>query len=56
MTEKIHSQLALNAMRRAYIQALQKAANNGLKLPVWQNGKIVFVDAKGKVASSDFVR
>lgn len=49
MTKKSHSQLALKAMRRASTQAIEKAASKGLKIPVWENGKVVLVNAKDRI-------
>jgi len=54
MTKKLYSQLALNAMRRASIQALERAASKGLKIPVWKNGKVVFVNAKNRIKVTSF--
>ncbi len=48
MKKKSNSSLALNAMRRASKQAIQKAADLNLKIPVWKNGKILLVEAKEK--------
>jgi hypothetical protein len=45
MKEKIsYSQLALNAMCRASKEAQKKAAENNLKLPIWKNGNIVYIE------------
>ena len=40
------SSMALNAMRRAAKEAIEKAAGLGLKIPVWKNGQIIFVKAE----------
>ena len=48
MTKKSNSSLALNAMRRVSKQAIKKAADLNLKIPVWKNGKILLVEAKEK--------
>ena len=53
MTKKSNSQLALDAMRRASMQARKRAASKGLKIPVWKNGKMIFVCAKEKIESND---
>ena len=44
-----YSKIALNAMHRASKKAIEKAANLDLKIPVWKNGKIIFVKAKEKL-------
>ena len=45
MKEKIsYSELALNAMCRASQEAQKKAAENNLKLPIWRNGNIVYIE------------
>ena len=44
MKEKSYALLALNAMRRASILAKSKAAEKNLKIPVWQDGKISYMD------------
>lgn len=49
MSKKSNSYLALNAMRRASQQAFARAASKNLKIPIWKNGKIFFVDAKERV-------
>lgn len=47
MKEKIsYAELAINAMCRASKQAQKKAAENNLKLPIWEDEKIIFVDPK----------
>jgi hypothetical protein len=46
MDEKSNAELALNAMRRASRQVLERAANKGLKIPIWKEEKIIFVDPK----------
>jgi hypothetical protein len=47
MTENVsQSQLALNAMYRASQVAIARAAEKNLNIPIWQNGKIVFINAK----------
>ncbi|MEH0022899.1 MAG: hypothetical protein V6Z89_24870 [Desulfobacter sp.] len=43
------SDAALNAMRRAAIQALEKAAEMDQEIPEWQDGKIIYVNAKEKL-------
>ena len=40
------SKLALDAMRRASREAIVRAAEKNLKMPLWKNGEIDFVDAK----------
>jgi hypothetical protein len=49
MRKELNSQLALNAMHRASKKAVEKAANLGLSIPVWKDGKIIFVKAKDKL-------
>ena len=44
MKENSYALLALNAMKRASILAKRKAAEKNLKIPVWQNGKISYMD------------
>ncbi len=39
-----YSKLALNAMCRASKEAQKKAADNNLKMPIWKNGRIVYVE------------
>jgi len=36
-------------MRRAAIQAVEKAAKMDLEIPEWKNGKIIYVNAKEKL-------
>ncbi len=46
MKEKIsYSKFAIEAMHRASKIARKKAAENGLKIPIWKDGKIVYLDA-----------
>lgn len=44
MKEGSYALLALNAMRRASILAKRKAAEKNLKIPVWQDGKVSYMD------------
>ena len=37
---------ALRGMHRASIVARERAARYGLKIPVWKEGKIVYLDAR----------
>ncbi|MCB2264437.1 MAG: hypothetical protein LGR52_16090 [Candidatus Thiosymbion ectosymbiont of Robbea hypermnestra] len=47
MKEQIsQSKLALDAMRRASREAVARAAEKDLKIPMWKNGEITFVDVK----------
>ena len=47
MNKKIsYAELAFDAMCRASKHAQKKAAENNLKLPVWEDGKIIFADPK----------
>ena len=39
-----YSKLALNAMCRASKEAQKKAAENNLKMPIWKNGNIVYIE------------
>ena len=48
MKKKSNSQLALNAMHRASKKAVEKAANLDLSIPLWKDGKIIFVTARDK--------
>jgi hypothetical protein len=52
MKGESNSQLALNAMHRAAKQAVERAANLDLSIPVWKDGKIIFVKAKDKLQTS----
>ncbi|WP_156968113.1 hypothetical protein [Desulfobacter vibrioformis] len=49
MKNESNSKSALDAMRRAAIKAIEKAANLDLEIPEWRNGKIVYVNAKKKL-------
>ena len=49
MNKKSYSTLAMNAMHRASEKATQKAAMLDLSIPVWKDGKIIFVKAKDKL-------
>ena len=49
MKEELNSQLALNAMHRASKKAVEKAANLDQSIPLWKDGKIIFVKAKDKL-------
>ena len=45
MKEQIsYSKLALKAMCRASKEAQKKAAENNLKMPIWKNGNIVYLE------------
>jgi hypothetical protein len=47
MKEKIsYSKLALNAMCRASKEAQKKAADHNLKIPIWKDGNIVYMEPK----------
>ncbi len=47
MKEKIsYSKLAADAMCRASKDAQKKAAELNLKIPVWKEGKIIYMDPK----------
>lgn len=41
-----HASLALQAMQRAAEEAKKKASDKNLKMPLWKNGEIVFIDPK----------
>jgi hypothetical protein len=57
MTEDIsQSQLALNAMYRASHAAIAKAAEKNLNIPIWKNGKIVFLNAKEELLTKGSTR
>lgn len=49
MKKESNSHLALNAMHRASKKAVEKAASLDLSIPVWKDGKIIFVKAKEKL-------
>ncbi len=49
MRKESNSQLALSAMHRASKKAVEKAANLDLSIPVWKDGKVIFVKAKDKL-------
>jgi hypothetical protein len=47
MKEKIsYSTLAIDSMRRASKIAQKKATENGLKVPIWKDGKIIYLESK----------
>jgi hypothetical protein len=47
MKEKIsYSKLAIDAMFRASIIAQKKATERGLKVPIWKDGKIIYLESK----------
>lgn len=51
MSEKIsYSELALDAMKRAAEEATKKAAQKDLKIPVWKDGKIVYLQATDRLS------
>jgi hypothetical protein len=41
-----YSELAIDAMSRAAKQAQKQAAERNLKMPIWKNGKIIYVESK----------
>jgi len=49
MKNKSYSELAINAMHRASKKAIEKAARLNLKIPVWKNNEIIFINAKDKL-------
>mgnify|MGYP003979444043 FL=1 len=49
MKQESNEQLALSAMYRASIKAIEKAAHLDLKIPEWKNGRVIFVNAKEKL-------
>ena len=49
MRNESNSKPALDAMRRAAIKAIEKAAYWDLEIPEWKDGKIVYVNAKKKL-------
>lgn len=54
MKEKTsYSKLALDAMLRASKEAAERAAEKNLKIPVWKDGKIVFLEPKEKLLHLD---
>lgn len=46
MTEEKHSTIALKAMERAVVEARKSAAEKGLTVPVWKNGRIIQQDPR----------
>ncbi len=44
-TKISYSQFAVSAMHRASKMAKKKALENKLKIPVWKNGKVIYLDA-----------
>ena len=44
-TKISYSQFAVSAMHRASKMAKKKALENKLKIPVWKNGKVIYIDA-----------
>ena len=47
MKEKsFYSKLAINAMYRASEMAKKNAAEKNLKMPLWKDGKIIYIDSK----------
>jgi len=47
MNEKVlNSKLAANAMCRAAKSAQKKAAELNLRLPMWKEGRIIFIEPK----------
>lgn len=55
MKKESYSSIALKAMHRASKEAIEKAANLNLKIPVWKNGKIIFVKAKEKLQKTSYI-
>lgn len=49
MDKQSYSALAINAMHRASKKSAEKAAALDLSIPVWKDGKIIFVKAKDKL-------
>ena len=50
MKEKIsYGKLGIAAMHRAKNDAIKIAAEHNLKMPVWKDGKIVYLDAKERL-------
>ncbi len=50
MKEKIsYGKLGIGAMHRARDEAIKIAAEHNLKMPVWKDGKIVYLDAKERL-------
>lgn len=46
MDRSTETEMALNAMRRAAKQAHKRAASFDLDIPIWEDGKVIFVEAK----------
>jgi len=38
--------MGLNALRRATYKALERARQNNLQVPIWENGKIEYITPK----------
>jgi hypothetical protein len=49
MNKESYADLALDAMHRASKKATEKAASLDLSIPVWKDGKIIFIKAKEKL-------
>ncbi|MEN8219220.1 MAG: hypothetical protein ABFS56_23235 [Pseudomonadota bacterium] len=41
-----YSKFAINAMYRASKMAQKKAAERDLKIPIWKDGKIIYLEPK----------
>ncbi len=54
MKKESNSKIALCAMQRAAKKAIEKAAKMGLEIPIWKDGRIIFVDAKKKLEELSF--
>lgn len=55
MKKESHSKLALNAMIRASKKAILRAASLDLEIPVWKDGKVVYVKAKEKARKMGYL-
>ncbi len=54
MIKESNANIALNAMHRASKKAIEKAAKLDLKIPEWNDGKIIFVNAKEKLKKLNY--
>ncbi len=49
MKKETDTDLALKAMHRAHRQAIQKAADLDQEIPLWKDGKLIYVKAKDQL-------
>lgn len=53
MKEDQETALALRAMERAARIARRQAAEKNLKMPIWKNGAIVYIDPRDETPSGN---